>query len=81
MVYSGMAYDPVLFTYNGCAFCPDCGSRVWHEGAADNPVVSVKGGSLDRPVDLRGAIHIWTERMLPGVVLPEGAVSFPGEPD
>ena len=64
-----------------CAFCPDCGSRVWHEGATDNPVVSVKGGSLDRPVDLRGAIHIWTERMLPGVVLPEGAVSFPGEPD
>ena len=24
MVYFGMAYDPVLFTYNGCAFCPDC---------------------------------------------------------
>ena len=21
-----------------CAFCPDCGSRVWHEGAADNPM-------------------------------------------
>ena len=64
-----------------CAFCPDCGSRVWHEGAADNPIVSVKGGSLDRPVDLRGAIHIWTARMLPGVVLPEGARSFPGEPE
>ena len=64
-----------------CAFCPDCGSRVWHEGAPDDPIVSVKGGSLDRPVDLRHAVHIWTTRMLPGVVLPEGAVSFPGEPD
>ena len=64
-----------------CAFCPDCGGRVWHEGAPDDPIVSVKGGSLDRPVDLRHAVHIWTTRMLPGVVLPEGAVSFPGEPD
>ena len=64
-----------------CAFCPDCGSRVWHEGAPDNPIVSLKGGSLDQPVDLRGAIHIWTARMLPGVVLLEGAMTFPGEPD
>jgi hypothetical protein len=63
-----------------CAFCPDCGSRVWHEGEPDNPVLSVKGGSLDDPVDLRDAVHIWTARMLPGIVVPEGALSYPGEP-
>jgi hypothetical protein len=63
-----------------CAFCPDCGTRVWHQGEPTNPILSVKGGSLDDPVDLRGAVHIWTVRMLPGLVLPEGAVSFPGEP-
>ena len=52
-----------------------------HSEAPDDPIISVKGGSLDQPVDLRHAVHIWTARMLPGVVLPEGAVSFPGEPD
>jgi hypothetical protein len=62
-----------------CAFCPACGSRVWHEGATDE--ISVKGGSLDEPPDLRSADHIWTTRALPGVVIPEAARQFPGEPD
>jgi hypothetical protein len=64
-----------------CAFCPTCGSRLWHQrhGAAD--VVSIKGGSLDEPVDLGHAVHIWTSRMLPGIRLPDGAMQFPGEPD
>jgi hypothetical protein len=32
-------------------------------------------------VDLRAAVHIWTARKLPGVVIPETAAQFPGEPD
>lgn len=63
-----------------CAFCPDCGSRLWHETPHPGAPVSVKGGSLDEPVDLRAAVHIWTSRMLPGIVLPEDAARFPGEP-
>ena len=42
--------------------------------------ISVKGGSLDQPVNLTAAIHIWTARKLPGVVIPQGAAQFPGEP-
>ena len=57
-----------------------CGSRLWHEGPGWD-VLSVKGGSLDEPVDLATAIHIWTSRKLPGVVIPEGAAQFPEEPD
>jgi hypothetical protein len=64
-----------------CAFCPDCGSRLWHESAGAADTISVKGGSLDEPVDLRAAVHIWTARKLPGVVIPETAAQFPGEPD
>ena len=33
-----------------CAFCPDCGSRLWHE-AVDSDYLSIKAGSLDEPVD------------------------------
>jgi hypothetical protein len=62
-----------------CKFCPVCGTRLWHEGAGWDEL-SVKGGSLDRPVDLGGAIHIWTARRLPGVVVPDGARQYPGEP-
>ncbi len=63
-----------------CRFCADCGSRICHTGPA-SATVSVKGGSLDEPLDLTRAVHIWTARKLPGVAIPEGAIQFPGEPD
>jgi hypothetical protein len=62
-----------------CAFCPDCGSRLWHE-ALDSDYLSIKAGSLDEPVDLSKAIHIWTSRKLPGTVIPPGAEQYPEEP-
>ncbi len=61
-------------------FCPDCGSRLWHE-AAGAESITVKGGSLDAPIDLRAAIHIWTSRRLPGVLIPEGAPRHAQEPE
>ena len=64
-----------------CFFCPDCGSRVWHGDREREDEVSIKGGSLDEPVDLTGAIHIWTSRKLTGVIIPESARQYPGEPD
>ena len=64
-----------------CAFCPDCGSRLWHETEGESETVSVKGGSSGKPVDLGAAIHIWTTRKLPGVVIPSGNQQFPEEPD
>ena len=59
-------------------FCPDCGSRVWHDREGlDWPTISIEGGSLDQPLDLRAAVHVWTSRKLPGVVIPESAAQFP----
>ena len=63
-----------------CWFCPDCGTRVWHVSSASPAFRSVKGGSLDAAPDMSGAAHIFTDSKLPGVVIPEGALSFPGEP-
>lgn len=63
-----------------CMFCPDCGSRLWHEAAGGGEVIAIKGGSLDLAPDLGRAIHIWTKRKMPGVAIPEGARQFPGEP-
>ena len=65
-----------------CNFCRDCGARIWHEdGDALEPTVSIKGGSLDRSVDLTKATHIWVSRKLPGVLIPEGALQYAEEPE
>jgi hypothetical protein len=64
-----------------CLFCPDCGSRLWHEDeSGTETTLSVKGGSFDEPIDLAPAFHIWTKRKLPGVVIPQGAKQFAEEP-
>jgi hypothetical protein len=62
-----------------CFFCPDCGSRLWHEQASGGDTVNVKGGSLDADIDLGLAVHVWTARKLPGVIIPERVPQFPGE--
>jgi hypothetical protein len=64
-----------------CAFCPTCGARLWHEPEEASDTVTIKAGSLDEPVDVSTAIHIWTLRKLPGMAIPNGARQFPEEPD
>ncbi len=62
-----------------CAFCPTCGTRLWHESEG-GAMASIKAGSLDEAVDLSNAIHIWVSRKLPGVALPDGAECHDEEP-
>ncbi len=64
-----------------CAFCGTCGSRLWHERDAESDSITIKAGSLDKPVDLSNAIHIWTTRKLEGVLIPYDAQQFPEEPE
>ncbi len=64
-----------------CAFCPNCGSRLWHQYSPMSEMVSIKGGSLDKFVDISNAVHIWTSHKLPGVTIPENAKQFPTEPE
>ena len=64
-----------------CAFCSDCGSRLWHEPDGPSETLNIKAGSLDDPIDLSNAIHIWTVRKLPGVIIPDGAEQWPEEPE
>ncbi|MCC2624331.1 MAG: hypothetical protein K0R14_204 [Burkholderiales bacterium] len=64
-----------------CAFCPTCGSRLWHESTAESNTLSIKGGSLDEPVDISNAIHIWVKRKLSGIIIPVHAKQYPQEPN
>lgn len=62
-------------------FCPVCGSRVWDGDKDREPEICIKGGSLDEPLDLTDAIHIWTCRKALGVIVPDHARRFAGEPE
>ena len=63
------------------AFCANCGTRIWHEDAVGSTTHSIKAGSLDEPVDVSNAIHIWLASKLPGIAIPDGCPQFDGEPD
>ena len=62
-----------------CAFCSDCGTRLWDEPEPE--IVVIKAGSLDDAIDISGAIHIWTSSKLLGTIIPAGATQFSEEPD
>ncbi len=63
------------------AFCSNCGSRLWHQRADGSGDISIKAGSLDEAVDLGAAVHIWTMRKLPGVLIPETATRYERGPE
>lgn len=59
-----------------CAFCPTCGSRLWHIGGAD---MSVKGGALDIPPT--PTAHIWLTSKVDWMIIPDGAERWDREPE
>lgn len=59
-----------------CAFCSICGSRVWHEYGQESETISIKAGSLDQPIDVSNAVHVWVRRKLPGIIIPDAAIQF-----
>lgn len=63
-----------------CAFCPSCGTRIWHSPSNMPDMLRVRGGSLDVMPDLGSAVHIWTGSRMPGVNIPAGARQCPGQP-
>ena len=44
-----------------CAFCPDCGTRIYHVGE-DAEIISLKAGSLSDRSALNPVAHNWTKR-------------------
>jgi hypothetical protein len=59
-----------------CAFCSECGSRVWHQSTGYPATLNIKAGCFDQPVDIGLATHIWVSSKLPGVIIPSTAASF-----
>lgn len=50
-----------------CAFCPVCGTRIYHAFSDGENMLSVKGGSLDDIGDIPPIAHIWARSAQPWV--------------
>lgn len=70
-----------LGTRTRCFFCPECGSRVYHQGSASPDRMTVKAGSLDDTSWLRPSAHIWVSRKRPWVVLDPALPAHDTQPD
>lgn len=65
----------------GVAFCPTCGTRVFHEPERMSGLaLNVRAGTLDDTSALVPAMHVWTRSKQPWVVIPEGVTQFEGQP-
>ena len=62
-----------------CAFCPDCGNRIYHEAQWMAGVLNIKPGTLDDTSFLQPRAQIWTAKKQPWLDLT-GLQSFEGQP-
>lgn len=60
--------------YQGRAFCPACGSRLFNPG---EPEMEIRAGSLDRaPTGLAPTYEIWVKRREPWLAPLPGALQY-----
>ncbi|CAN5268438.1 GFA family protein [soil metagenome] len=64
-----------------CAFCPECGVRVFHARAGGGPFVTIKGGGFDDTSDIPPAAHIWTIHKQAWLSVPADVPVFETQPD
>lgn len=69
-------------TLKRCAFCPNCGSRIFHGKEDPDEPISIKAGSLDDTDWLQPIAHIWLRSAQPWISIdPEQFYCFDKEPD
>ena len=65
-----------------CAFCPDCGTRIYHAGPETESTLSIKAGSLDDTRGLKPVAQIWLGSAQPWVAVERDRYRcFEQEPD
>src|SRR5260221_5265015 len=66
-----------------CYFCPQCGSRIYHQwfyDCGDLPYLNLKPGTLDDTSWLKPGCHMWTQHAQPGVTFSTDDVVFRQQP-
>lgn len=63
-----------------CAFCPTCGTRIYHQATYLPNTLNIKPGTLDDTSWLQPDLHAWTKSKQSWVPIPEGANCVDGQP-
>jgi hypothetical protein len=63
-----------------CFFCPECGTRIYHEPAYAAGVVNIKAGTLDETAGLEPQLHTWTDSKQGWVPISAGTPTNPRQP-
>lgn len=61
-------------------FCPDCGSRIYHQNNYPEDAVLLKPGTLDETSELVPELQLWTRSKQQWCKLPESVRSFETQP-
>ena len=62
------------------AFCPECGTRIYHKNEWRKGSVSVKPGTLDDTRWLTPTMHLWTSSKQTWVIIPQGVQAYEKQP-
>lgn len=63
-----------------CRFCPQCGSRLFHQVVGQSEYMSIKPGTLDAPQCVQPVAHLWTASKQAWVHIPQDALQYEGNP-
>jgi hypothetical protein len=63
-----------------CAFCPECGTRIYHAPRYREGAINIKPGTFDDTSFLRPTIQVWTVRRHDWVQLPADWIAFERQP-
>jgi len=67
-----------------CYFCPQCGTRLYHQwfnDQGDLPFLNLKPGTLDDTSWLKPSCHLWTQHAQPWVKFSADDVVFRQQPE
>lgn len=63
-----------------CRFCPLCGSRIFHQLADQDDIISIKPGTLLDTGWLDPVAHIWSESAQPWIEFGTDCLVYPRNP-
>lgn len=63
-----------------CAFCPNCGTRIYHRAERKPGTINIKAGTLDDTSWLDPAGHLWTDKAQPWVNLDDDRIRSATQP-
>ena len=62
-----------------CFFCPECGTRIYHQ-PSHAPVVNIRAGTLDDTSGFEPKMHAWVSSKQSWVSIPEGVPTHATQP-